>query len=58
MGFPSAYPGRRESGLTLLRALKRNWPFVAVVVQLVLIAVLSGWLAADVIFPERTSFPP
>jgi len=31
--------------------LKRNWPFLAVVVQLVLIAVLGGWLAADLIFP-------
>jgi len=38
--------------LSLLRALKRNWPFVTVVVQLVLIAVLTGWLAADVLFPR------
>lgn len=42
---------RPESELSLLRALKRNWPSVAVVLQLVLIAVLSGWLAAGVIFP-------
>jgi len=38
--------------LSLLRELRRNWPFVAVVLQLVLIAVLSGWLAAELIFPE------
>ena len=56
MGFPSAYPGRLESELTLLRALKRNWPFVGVVLQLVLIAVLTGWLGADVIFPGEVSF--
>ena len=43
--------------MPLLRALKRNWPCVAVVVQLVLIAGLTGWLAADVIFPERASTP-
>lgn len=40
--------------MSLLRALKRNWPFVAVVLQLVLIAVLSGWLAAEWIFPGAT----
>jgi len=34
-----------------LRELKRHWPFLTVVLQLVLIAVLSGYLAADVIFP-------
>ncbi len=28
---------------------------MAVVVQLVLIAALTGWLAADVIFPEGAS---
>ena len=39
----------------LLRGLKRNWPFIAVVVQLVLIAALSGYLAADAIFPSGTS---
>ncbi|WP_281380696.1 hypothetical protein [Brevundimonas basaltis] len=38
--------------MSLLRVMKRNWPFVAVVVQLVLIAALTGWLAADVIFPD------
>ena len=38
--------------MSLLRALRRNWPFVAVVLQLVLIAVLTGYLAADLIFPE------
>lgn len=37
--------------LTFFRDVKRHWPYVAVVLQLVLIAVLSGWLAADVIFP-------
>jgi hypothetical protein len=44
--------------LSLVRALRRNWPFVAVVVQLVLIAALSGYLAADVIFPAQASFSP
>jgi len=39
--------------LSLFRALRRHWPVVAVVLQLMLIAVLGGWLAADVIFPER-----
>lgn len=37
--------------MSLLRALKRHWPFLTVVLQLVLIAVLTGYLAADVIFP-------
>ncbi|MDI6623837.1 MAG: hypothetical protein QME55_03835 [Brevundimonas sp.] len=37
--------------MSLFRVLRRNWPFVAVVLQLVLIAVLGGYLAADVIFP-------
>jgi hypothetical protein len=41
--------------LSLLRALRRHWPYIAVVLQLVLIAVLSGWLAADLIFPGGAS---
>ena len=41
-----------------MRALKRNWPFLAVVPQLVLIAVLTGWLAADVLFPGEAVVAP
>jgi hypothetical protein len=44
--------------LSLLRALKRNWPFLTVVLELVLIAVLSGWLAADAIFSGAASLSP
>jgi len=41
--------------LSFVRALRRHWPFVVVVLQLVLIAVLSGYLAADLIFPSDSS---
>lgn len=41
--------------VSLVRALRRNWPFLLVVVQLVLIAVLSGYLAADLIFPSGSA---